>query len=188
MFFLGTRHYTYNNFSHLGRETFLAPVTWTDDGWPVVGQSETISLIIQGMSSSIINEQKIKERDEFDSEELALCWNFIRIPEKKSWSLTECPGSLRLWENEVSLDDLDAPVFVGRRQTQFDTRTQTLLNFSPREPDEKAGLAVYMNHLHHYEIGIRKGGEKRVVFVRRRTGDLRSVVPEEEIPGGPVWL
>ena len=24
---------------HLGRETFLAPVTWTKDGWPVVGNA-----------------------------------------------------------------------------------------------------------------------------------------------------
>jgi len=188
MFFLGTRHYTYDSFSHLGRETFLAPLIWRDDGWPVVGQSGTISLVIQGMGSSIINEQKIKDHDDFNSKELALHWNFIRIPEKGSRSLTEHPGSLRLWGNEVSLDDLDAPVFVGRRQTQFDTCTQTLLDFSPKGSGEEAGLAVYMNHLHHYEIGIKKGEEKRVIFVCRRLGDLCSVVAEEEIPAGPVWL
>jgi alpha-N-arabinofuranosidase len=31
--FLGTRRYPNTN-DHLGRETFLAPVTW-QDGWPV---------------------------------------------------------------------------------------------------------------------------------------------------------
>lgn len=33
---------------HLGRETFLAPVQWTEDGWPVVGENGTIALQMEG--------------------------------------------------------------------------------------------------------------------------------------------
>lgn len=29
---------------NLGRETFLAPVTWDENGWPVVGYDGTIEL------------------------------------------------------------------------------------------------------------------------------------------------
>lgn len=36
LFCLGTRNFTYGSFAPLGRETFLAPVVWTDEGWPVV--------------------------------------------------------------------------------------------------------------------------------------------------------
>ncbi|UUZ93492.1 glycoside hydrolase family 43 protein [Paenibacillus sp. P25] len=34
---LGIRPPSYPMRHHLGRETFLAPVTWTDDGWPIIG-------------------------------------------------------------------------------------------------------------------------------------------------------
>ena len=33
---------------NIGRETFLAPVVWTEDGWPVVGENGTISLEMSG--------------------------------------------------------------------------------------------------------------------------------------------
>jgi xylan 1,4-beta-xylosidase len=35
--FLGIRPVSYPFGHHLGRETFLAPVTWSSDGWPVIG-------------------------------------------------------------------------------------------------------------------------------------------------------
>ncbi|WP_246059572.1 family 43 glycosylhydrolase [Paenibacillus lautus] len=35
--FLGIRPVSYPMRHHLGRETFLAPVTWTADGWPSIG-------------------------------------------------------------------------------------------------------------------------------------------------------
>ena len=37
-----------NDVAVLGRETFLLPVTWTDDGWPVFNAGRHLSLEIQG--------------------------------------------------------------------------------------------------------------------------------------------
>jgi xylan 1,4-beta-xylosidase len=45
--FLGTRHEANNGFvvhHNLGRETFLAPVEWTSDGWPTIGTDGTVEL------------------------------------------------------------------------------------------------------------------------------------------------
>ena len=33
---------------NLGRETFLAPVVWDEDGWPVVGDHGRIALEMEG--------------------------------------------------------------------------------------------------------------------------------------------
>ena len=41
---LGTRHAPLAQHHNIGRETFLLPVTWTDDGWPVVGEAGTTEL------------------------------------------------------------------------------------------------------------------------------------------------
>ena len=40
---LGTRPFI-NMLHHLGRETFLAPVVWNEEGWPVVGDNGRIAL------------------------------------------------------------------------------------------------------------------------------------------------
>ena len=32
------------SYHHLGRETCLAPVTWTEDGWPVVSPEKTVDI------------------------------------------------------------------------------------------------------------------------------------------------
>ncbi len=32
---------------HLGRETFLAPVTWTDDGWPIIYGNQPIDTVMK---------------------------------------------------------------------------------------------------------------------------------------------
>ncbi len=35
LFCLGTRNFSYGSFAPLGRETFLSPIAWTSDGWPL---------------------------------------------------------------------------------------------------------------------------------------------------------
>ena len=46
--FLGIRRFSHALLHNLGRETFLAPVTWSEDGWPVVGYNGngTIELVM----------------------------------------------------------------------------------------------------------------------------------------------
>ena len=43
---------------------------------------------------------------------------------------------------------------MGRRQQHFDCAARTLLDFDPASDNEEAGLAVYMNERHHYEIAV----------------------------------
>lgn len=71
MVFLGIRRFSHALLHNLGRETFLAPVTWNSDGWPVVGynQNGTIELVMDaplpGINSIATqkNQYKIKEGD-----------------------------------------------------------------------------------------------------------------------------
>lgn len=47
---LGTRPQA-NGVAQLGRETFLAPVEWTEDGWPVFNGKEKIGLTVKGIDN-----------------------------------------------------------------------------------------------------------------------------------------
>jgi xylan 1,4-beta-xylosidase len=188
MVFLGIRPHGYPPCHHLGRETFLAPVSWTDDGWPVVGQNGTVSLEMEAQTLPLHPWDEKDARDDFDEPNLHLCWNFLRNPHPEDWSLADRPGWLRLRGSPVSLDDIASPAWVGRRQRHFACRATTLLDFDPRRDGEEAGLTVRMNEHHHYEIAVTRLENNRFIIVRRRIGSLPAIVAREKIDAGPVTL
>ena len=184
--FLGVR--PNRSFYHLGRETFLAPVSWTDDGWPIVGQDGTVSLEIEAQTLPLHSWDEESARDDFNKSDLRLCWNFLRNPYPKDWSLSDRPSWLRLMGSAIGLDAVDSPAWVGRRQRHFDCQVTTLLDFDPQRDGEEAGLTAFMNELHHYEIAVTRLEGERYIIVRRRIGSLSAVVARERIDAGPVTL
>ncbi|MEO7719927.1 MAG: glycoside hydrolase family 43 protein [Capsulimonas sp.] len=190
--FLATRvSAKYPNVHHLGRETFLAPVTWDSEGWPLIGNQGVVDLEMPAPSFMIASEQdqEATSCDDFDTDTLALPWNFRRNPNPGDWSLSERPGSLTLKCIPVTLNDAAPLAFVGRRQEHFRCRFSACIAFDPRTATEEAGLTVIMNEEHHYEIFVRgNDGGERTVAVRRRIGDLVAVVAEDLLGDGDVIL
>ncbi|MEY9930601.1 xylan 1,4-beta-xylosidase [Catenulispora sp. GP43] len=152
----------------LGRETFLAPVTWADDGWPVVGE------LTSGAPT-----MPAPGRDDFDDSQLAPQWLSIRERLDGDCTTGERPGWLTLRARGASLDDPDV-VFLGRRQQHLSCRIRTLADAA----DGVGGLAVRLDERHHYEIEA-SAGQVRVIA---RIGPLRTVVATAAVPAGPVVL
>lgn len=178
----------YSGWHHLGRETFLAPVTWDANGWFTVNGDGTIS---ETIAVNTLPEQVLEAeptRDDFVIPTLNLCWNFLRNPYSDDWSLTDRSGWLRLNGSAVTLDDADSPAFVGRRQQHLACRVTVGLDFEPKTAGDEAGLTILMNNSHHYEIAVGFQNGTRCVFVRRRIGDLAAVVAQETIDAGLIEL
>lgn len=173
--FLGIRPNGHPPCHHLGRETFLAPVTWTSDGWPVIGNGGRVSLEAEAPSLTASPVARVPAKDDFEGPELGLVWNFIRTPSAETWSLSERASHLRLSCAKVSLDDSGSPAFVGRRQCDFDFEAATLLEFSPTQSGEEAGICVRMNERHHYELFVTRLADHCSVVFRRRIGDVVDV-------------
>jgi len=187
MVFLAFRN-TYGYFHHLGRETYLAPVDWNEEGWPVVNGNGTVDIKMETDRIQAVQVPMEIKRDDFDSPGLNLYWNFIRNPYEGVWSLTERPGWLRLYGTPVTLDDQDSPAFIGRRQQHLDCTAETLLEFYPQKEGDEAGLTVYMHERYHYDIAVVGNGSERKVIVRKTVGDICVVTAEEAIGEGPVKL
>lgn len=188
MVFLAVRPVGYPPCHHLGRETFLAPVNWREDGWPEVGIHGTVQPEMEGPSLPPQPWEPEPVRDDFDTPGLRLCWNFIRNPRPENCSLTERPGYLCLYGGQATIDTMESPAWVGRRQCHFNCRAETLLHFEPENENEEAGLTVFQNYAHHYEIAVtRMQGERRVI-ARRRIGSLRGIVASVAVGEGPVRL
>lgn len=178
--FLGIRPNGYPNKHHMGRETFLAPVTWTEDGWPIIGDNGTVSETMSAGRLPLQQAAVAPIRDHFESSKLAPSWNFMRSPNPANWSLRERESCLTLRGNEMTLNDIGAPTFVGRRQQHFDCRVSAPMMFAPQRDGEEAGITVYMNDRFHYELAVtRIAGQRKLVF-RRKLGSLQAI--ENEAP------
>jgi alpha-N-arabinofuranosidase len=181
--FLGARPNGYPPCYHLGRETFLTPVTWAEDGFPVFGDQGRVALEMD-TALPLAPAPKAPARDDFEADRLDLAWNFLRNPHPELYSLAERPGYLRLRGSAVGLDDAASPAWVGRRQRHFAVRAATCLEFSPQTEREEAGLVVRMNERHHYEIFVTRRAGRPSVVLRRRIGSLSAEVALEHLAPG----
>lgn len=159
----------------LGRETFLAPVEWSD-GWPVIGEPVSAPA---SLPWPVGPEAAAFYRDDFETESLGPEWVSLRSRDAETCSLSERPGWLTLRARGASLDELDV-VFVGRRPQHLSCRVRTLVDAA----DGVGGLAVRLDEAHHYEIEASEG----FVRVFARIGPLRPEVAAVAVPAGPVVL
>ncbi len=169
---------------HLGRETYLAPVTWDEDGWPLVNGGQPIGTLTaadQGLSADPAAPAPV--RSAFDAP-LGPEWNHLRNPERDAYALDARPGWLTLRGAAASLAG-PRPTWVGRRQERMSCRVATLLDFVPTRDGEEAGLSVYMNPDHRYEIAVGRANGVRRVFVRQRIGpDVETETASAPLAGG----
>ena len=183
---LGTRHPNYASFS-LGRETFLFPMQWRD-GWPVVKQQDMDRLQVDEPVPASHPWRARPVRDDFSSAQLDDEWNTIGPSGVTTWSLAERPGFLRLHGQESLLSFSAATAFVGRRQTEWASRSEAQLEFDPRGENEEAGLTVLMSPSYHYEIFVMKRDGQRIIVLRKQAGDMQQIAAQAPLGAGPVRL
>jgi xylan 1,4-beta-xylosidase len=186
--FLGIRPQD-GRFNHLGRETFLAPVRFSADGWPTIGDGGRVELRMQAPALPAQLAAPAASRDDFDRPALGFEWNFVRNQHAGDVSLAARPGFLRLKGSAITLDDVASPALIVRRQQHFRMRARAALEFAPREPGEEAGLTVRANESHRYDLAVRRGanGGREAVLTSRIAG-ASTVVGRASISDEPVIL
>lgn len=182
MVFLGIRPQGGYYWHHLGRETFLAPVRWNKQGWPVVndGKPIAVDMHVRGLEANWPDESPVREGP------LGLGESFLRNPVRASYSTTERRGWLTLHPTSVPLDQEKgpSPTFVGTPQALLRGGYAVVIDFSPQHPGEEAGLVLYRSPHAHDELGVRRSGAGREVFVRQTVGaDVSLVTAAVPAPG-----
>jgi alpha-N-arabinofuranosidase len=173
---LGTRPVpSYPVAHHLGRETFLAPVSWADR-WPTIGDDGHVAILAEGPDLDGHEWPTQPTREDFSV--LGPEWVFRGNPIPGSWSVG--PSGLTLRGTGKTLDDPTGVAWIGRRQRHFDVRVSTVV-----ETNGQAGICVLMNERHYNALIV---GADGTVRVRRRAGDLTAVVSECSVGDGPVEL
>jgi alpha-N-arabinofuranosidase len=173
--FLATRSVGYPPVHLLGRETFMAPVTWNDDGWPVVNNNQLVPFEVE--VSGVPQQQPAWTlwEDDFSAKKLRAGWNFMRNPLAEYWRLDD--EKLILNCAPISLDELASPAWVGRRWQHFGSELETIVGFMPQNADEEAGMTLFLQAHTHNEVFVTRRAGKRVAIARRCLG---SFVTESE--------
>ena len=163
-------------FHVLGRETFLAPVTWVA-GWPTIDPIQLHNPVSPPGQPAPVDQA---HHDGFDSDDLDPRWVAVRRPPDEFASSTDRPGWLSLTGHADGLDSA-YPAMIARRQQH--ERTATSVRVDPGSARE-AGVTLYMDDHHHYDI-VLIGDE---IEVRCRVGPASSTVATAPAPAAPVEL
>lgn len=172
--FLGSRPYDGVNY-HTGRETYLLPVTWTND-WPVIlERGKAIPYLASAPKLANDNREvaplsgNFTWRDEFDRRELNSAWLQVRAPKQQWFDLVAEPSRLNITARKERLDGDSHPAYLGRRQQHLTFDASTSLRL-PKEPGVAAGIAAFQNGKHWYFLGARRSGESVQVFLEKKSG------------------
>ncbi|KAF8706013.1 glycosyl hydrolase 43 family, partial [Rhizoctonia solani] len=171
--FLGTRPQNPENSSgraQLGRETFMAPMKWLDDGWFTINDGKDITIDMPGLYN--LEVPKVW-KDEFKGGFADKNYYTVRTP-YKSFHAFPKDGGIDIRGNIYNLSDRETAACFFRKQSEISTTFSTKLKFSPTSPRHEAGLTIYLSIFFHDEIGLtmNPSTNKTAIFTKTRTGDL----------------
>lgn len=194
--YLACRPYEGGHYN-IGRETFMNPVRWTDDGWPVILQGDAAVKYAYPLPLPNVNKKPVNPfsgnftfRDNFDDKPLDFRYTFLRTVTDKWYNTNEKKGWLALQLRPQTVSGRDNPSFVGFRQQHHEATTTTRLLFTPVAEHEKAGLVIFQNESHFYYLCKSLADGKPVVQLYKSTKDSMELLTAQTLPSvhGDIYL
>ncbi len=176
---------TQANNQHLtGRETYLAPVTWTEEGWPVVHKEGVIytQMDVKTLPQSPDIDRSVT-LDFTKVHQMPHDWVYLRNPHKENYRLSS--QGLELKGTEIDLNSIESPTFVARRQQDIKFKAATTLRLTKSPVGATAGLSVYMDCMSHYEIAIEQTApDTQCVVIKYQLNALYNATKQIPITEG----
>lgn len=164
---------------HLGRETFLAPARWTQDGWLEIGSGGTLELETDASLPAKPEPVSFSFHDDFRGEKLNPHWTFVRNPAAENYSLKD--GKLLLQGTHKDLDCFNSsPTFLGIRQPETDICAETHLH-ADLSDGAKAGITAFYHQDYYYAMYLTKRRGRYSVCLNKAVHDINVVTNRAEI-------
>jgi len=167
-----------------GRETFLLPVTWTDEGWPVIlprGQRVPLSLPSPAGARVLATELSgnFSWRDDFRGAAPRQEWLTLRGDAGAAVD----GGMLQLPARADRLHGLGVPAFLARRvqHGRFDAEVTLPM---PAQAGVAAGIALFQSEKQHLVLTLRRG----TVVLELCDGGVPKTVAEAPCPEGSATV
>ena len=169
MYALGFRQIDrWMTYHHLGRETCLIPLSFNKDGWFTAGDG-TAAVNVETDRISPNVKQNFKTSYTFENTKWNIDWRFLREHKKENYMLGD--NSLKIKSSSDTLDTQGggSPAFIALHQKEFNME----LSFRVKTLDGEAGVSVYMDENHHYDLALAKTGESYKVILKLNIGDIK---------------
>lgn len=165
--FLGCRPYE-GDYYNTGRETFMAPVKWTSDEWPVFdldGDEVKYKYPINAVRNPLLEplNGNYTFKDEFVNSTLNLRYRFLRTVNENWYNLTDNKEALTIQLRKETISGSANPSFVGFAQPHLKGYAATALRFTTSTSNEKAGIVAMQNETHYYYLAQSSKDGKPVV-------------------------
>ncbi len=177
----------------LGRETAIARMRWTKDGW--LRTESGSPLPDEWVRESALPETDLQGPpafDDFDSDTLGLMYYAPRIDPKSFTDLTSRPGWIRL-KGQESGASLHQVSILARKLTSLHAAATVKMEFDPVCWQHSAGLILYYDNMNFFYLGktfSEELGQPMLQLLRLENG-TRYEYPDHIVPlreQGPVWL
>jgi xylan 1,4-beta-xylosidase len=189
--FLGTRPYD-QHFYATGRETFLLPVTWTEDGWPMIlEQGVAVPPVLQMPAlqaqpgfHSLGRTGNFSIKEPFADEQLGLEWIYPRTPDRE-FVVNDAATGIALVPSPIALSSHQCASYIGRRQQHMHFEAMTVLDLTSMPAGVAGGLAIYQSENAYLFLGVSRSaeGEYTVFLEKMDRGELqirdRRTLPAE---------
>ena len=164
--------------ANMGRETYLIPMVWestivkwaqvSDTKWepvrylfpvpaPLTGKVERFTTLPFPDKPQYVNNSFI---DDFSTNYLGLDWTFIRVPQKKTFSLVNKSGFLRLFSKPNKIEDRKRFSMIGFRQRESDFDYEVRMEYSPSDDKVESGIIHYQKEWNYMTNTVYKVGKK----------------------------
>ena len=159
---LGTRHAPLSLHHNIGRETFLAPVTWTDDGWPIIGEGGGMELsfdtdVLPHADSTVAPADSV--------------WRDGWFTQSPAPTITTQPDGTLLVPAGATLWDRARPKGALLRHQTADDQL-FVATVADIEGDAQPGVTVQTDVRHNYTLYIHHDEQGRRATLRRQADDL----------------
>ena len=169
--FLGCRP-TKKGFENLGREAFMLPVRWSEDGFPYFLEGEeTVPLVVRHPGTVVGKNPtfgNFRVEDSFDGDKLGMEWMTLRGPADTLYALKG--GNLELKCSPARATRFETPALLLRRLQHHTFFASTRMRFVPAGTEE-AGLLLFKDERHQYFLKVCLQDGKPAIALER-TGEI----------------
>lgn len=184
---------------NLGRETFIAPVSWEED-WPVISPGTgKVEWNYPAPKLPNFNSFPLKTREHFNGDKLPLEWVFIGTPYQDFYRLTGSRLKMKLLpksicaelepirhksheelmgRDQLSVEELGkcypSLSFIGRRQQHASFSMMVKMSFTALTDRETAGLAIVQASNHQFRLERSQEGEKQILRLMLCTCEMKG--------------
>ena len=168
----------------VGRMSHLVPMEWKD-GWPVPTSGSKAPSTID-LPETPLPGYGMVTSDDFDSEELALEWQFNHNPDNKNWSLSANPGHYRITTSRTDTRVQNAKNTLTQRSFGPKSSGRTLVDGTGMKDGDMAGLVALQDDKGFVALAKESGSYKVVMYTGNKDGERQAA--SQALSGSKVYL